>query len=538
MDLESLIDGMSDPEAYPHPVQSVELRQTHISLVFLTDELVYKIRKPVKFSFLDFSSLSQRQADCEREVELNHRLAPDVYLGVVPVAVQDGQIRVEGAGAVVEWAVKMRRLPAEATLESRLQCGDVDRNTMTLLAQRLAAFHGAASGGPEITRFCQYAAVAHNIQDNLEAGRRCDGTILSPVLVARLTKLTSQRLEQLRAVIERRAERGVPRDTHGDLRLDHVYVFPDRQSAAHFSIIDCIEFNDALRYADPVSDIAFLIMDLKFHGRSDLASILADEYFKASGDEEGRLLLPLYVSYRATVRAKVELLELAESEIPITEREAAAERARAHWMLALSELEIPARRPCLILTGGLPGTGKSTLARGLGEIANCSVLRTDVVRKELAATFQSTLITEFNRAQIYTTEWTDRTYSECLRRTVDQLQQGQRVIVDGTFSREADRHRFLDAARRMCVPGLFFVCQADPQVVQVRLGQRTGDASDADWAVYQAAVDKWQPMSDQTARVTTVIDSGQSARVSLTSAARVLANRELLEPLSGAAFSS
>ena len=173
----------------------------------------------------------------------------------------------------------------------------------------------------------------------------------------------------------------MPRDTHGDLHLDHVYLFPDRAPPADLVIIDCIEFNERFRFADPVADMAFLVMDLAFHGRRDLARAFADAYFRASGDEEGRALLPFYTAYRAAVRGKVEGMELAEREVPEAERAAALVRARAHWLLALGELEEPGRRPCLVLVGGLPGTGKSTLARGLAEQAGFTVIRSDLVRR-------------------------------------------------------------------------------------------------------------------------------------------------------------
>src|SRR5438034_1293400 len=176
----------------------------------------------------------------------------------------------------------------------------------------------------------------------------------------------------------------MPRDTHGDLHLDHVYLFPEKKPPADLVIIDGIEFNERFRYSDPVADMAFLVMDLRFHGYHDLAQAFADAYFQAAGDEQGRTLLPFYTAYRAAVRGKVEGFELLEKEIPAAERAAALERARAHWLLALGELEQPAQKPCLVLVGGLPGTGKSTLAQGLAQRAGFQVIRSDVVRKQLA----------------------------------------------------------------------------------------------------------------------------------------------------------
>ncbi len=531
MNVTELITELSDPRAYSHDVESVEIKQTHISVVFLAGERVYKIRKAIKLPFLDFSSLEQRRVDCEREVELNQRLAPDVYFGTVPITVRDGRLQMEGSGEVVEWAVKMRRLPDAATLKQRLLRDEVTVETMDLLGRRLAEFHASASSGPRIAAFARFDALRHNVMDNFQL--KGADAFSPPVIFKSLVELTRQRLETLRPLIEWRAEQGIPRDTHGDLRLDHVYYFPDRSPPEDLCIIDCIEFNDALRFADPVSDVAFLIMDLKFQGRPDLARALTKAYFHATGDTEGRQLLSLYVSYRAAVRAKVNSLEATEPEIPEGDRMLAADRARAHWLLALSELQIPSSRPCLIVVSGLPGTGKTTLALGLAAEAACHVIRTDLVRKELAGIPELSSGGAAVQAGIYADTWTERTYAECLSRAIDLLQRGQRVIVDGTFSREVYRLQFLEAARHLAVPFLLLNCQTGSQLIRQRLDARSGDASDADWRIYQAVAEKWENTGMVTARVTRMIDTDQS-ELAVTVATSVLRTEGLLDPLTSA----
>jgi predicted kinase len=245
-----------------------------------------------------------------------------------------------------------------------------------------------------------------------------------------------------------------------------------------------------------------------YHGRRDLAETFSQAYFQVSGDDEGRVLLPFYSAYRAVVRGKVEGFELAEKEIPESERVAAVARARAHWLLALGELEEPNRKPCLILVGGLPGTGKSTLARSLAKRANFDVIRSDLVRKELAN--RSSDIQQLSAFEegIYAPEWTARTYAECLRRAEQLLFEGKRVLVDASFRQEEQRRRFLETAVRWAVPGIFLHCQAEPEIVQQRLRDRRGDASDADWSIYLQKAQRWEETSLRTRQAEYVITNG------------------------------
>lgn len=468
VDLETLIAALSRPEAYLHPVDKVEVIQTHISVVFLAGPFAYKIKKPVNLGFVDFSTREKREHYCAEEVRLNRRLAPSVYLGVAHVMTDDGYYHVSGNGVAVEPVVWMKRLPADATLESRLKRGEVTGEHLRALARRLADFHKHAESNERISSFGRIAVVAQNARENFSQTLSHVGKTVSQEVYDRVCAATDLHLRRHHDLIEARASRGVPRDTHGDLHLDHVYFLPNQVPPNEF-MIDCIEFADRLRYADPVADMAFLVMDLSFHGRRDLARAFADAYFEASGDANGRLLLPYYSAYRAIVRAKVEGLELDEKEIERAEREQAAARAKGHWLLALGELEEPVQRPALLLVAGLPGSGKSTLAKALSLSAKFDVLRSDVVRKELAESH-----TEEN---IYTEEWTTRTYAELLTRADQFLWHGRRVLIDANFREDGWRRRFLDAARRWCVPAIFLHCFAEPDIIRSRLATRHNDAS-------------------------------------------------------------
>ncbi len=374
-----------------------------------------------------------------KRVRLNRRLAPHVYLGVVPVVQGHDGIRVdpvEQVGEVIEWAVKMVRLPDEATILEAVKRGEVGVELIEKLARRIAAFHQSAEGGVGVASFARYDPVSRLMQDIVTQGAKRVGETLSPAVFRRVKRLVEEALNRLRPQIESRAERGVPRDCHGDLHLDHIYYFPERESPDDLVIIDCIEFNNALRCCDPVADMAFPAMDLAFRGRRDLASAFAQAYFRASGNAEGQALLPLYTAYRAMVRGTVEGLLIGENEVPDAQRTAALAAAHAHWLLALTELEEPSRKPCLILVAGLPGAGKSTLARALAERGHFHVIRSDVVRKELAGLADAQPTPAPLRDILYSLEWNERTYGECLRQAELLLDNGERVIVDATFREE------------------------------------------------------------------------------------------------------
>jgi aminoglycoside phosphotransferase family enzyme len=324
-----LVQAMLDPSFYPHHPPQVDLVQTHISYLFLCGDLVYKVKKPVDFGFLKFTTLELRGFFCQQEVRLNKRFSPDVYLGVVPISLVGDVFRLGDETAVVEYAVKMRRISEQHMLYRLLHDGKAGSETMQRIARQLARAYAAIPSDEKARSFGALDVIATNIKENFEQTRRYIGGPIAKEAFAAIERWSLSFMQEKGVLFEQRVAQGCVKDCHGDLHLQHICV-----EGEHIYIFDCIEFNERFRFGDVASDVAFLAMDLDFNGYPDLARIFVDAYATAAADLTMTEVLPFYKVYRAYVRAKVTSFLLDDAALDEKTKEDVLRQARQYYDLA------------------------------------------------------------------------------------------------------------------------------------------------------------------------------------------------------------
>ncbi len=491
-----LISAMSQPSFYPHNPVRVEFQQTHISYVFLAGQYVYKVKKPVIFPFLDYSTVDHRLHFCREEVRLNRRLAPRVYLDVVAIFVRENQLilgesRTPAHGEIVEYAVKMRRLPEGRMLDRLLGEGSVDRKDICAIAQKLASFHQAASSD-RASSYGTSQAIKKQVEENLAEVRQFIGQTIHPKLFNEIKRYKEDFLSVHHDLFDKRLRQSKVREGHGDLRAEHVCMTDE------IEIFDTIEFNEGFRYGDVASDIAFLMMDLDFHHAPTLADDLGDKYGAQTEDGDFKQLVPFYECYRACVRGKVDTLKSFETEVPPEERQKAFFRGQRYFRLAYRYAR-PVNRVALIIVCGMIATGKSTLAKMLEDTTGFRLKNSDVVRKELARALPQQRFRESYGDGIYNRSFTDKTYAVLLEDARKSLSEGRGVIVDASFKEAQHREFFLKEAENENIPILFVECQAGEDEIFRRLKAREkqeDQVSDATWEVYVRQRGEFDPLTD------------------------------------------
>ena len=455
-----IVAALLDPRAYPHPVERVELIETHISWVFLAGDRVYKVKKPVNLGFLDFTTLERRRFCCEEEVRLNRRLTHDVYLGVVELR-GTGDVRIDGDGPVREVAVAMRRLPHDRMLDLLVREGRAEPRLAGEIGTIVARFHAMERTGGEIDELGGLPTIRANWDENFAQTAGLGADVLPDDWRRRLHSWVDAFCEREAARFAARVAAGRSRDCHGDLQAQHVCCTEPIQ------IFDCIEFNHRFRYGDTAAEIAFLMMDLERLGRPDLASWFLNAYLEESGDFDAVPLLDFYRAYRAFVRGKVLSFTIgAHPEVTAPARD-----------LFAQALDYTERRrvPRLFITTGVIGSGKTTVARHVAAGAGAILVRTDVERKRLAGLGLTERTPAGFGETLYSPEMTRRTYDESLGIAARLLEAGWPVLLDGTFSTTSQRGQARDVAKRLGVPFTVFWCDAPDPVLAERLRRRAAD---------------------------------------------------------------
>jgi aminoglycoside phosphotransferase family enzyme/predicted kinase len=481
---DAVVELLCDPNAYPHRPVRIEHVQTHISHVFLAGPWVYKLKKPVRFPFLDFSTLAARRHFCAEELRLNRRLAAPVYVDVTSVVRRpDGRLALGSDGELVEPLLRMRRLPADRLLPALLAGGAVDAAMMSALARRIADFHRAAPTGPAVAAHAAPEALRERFAATLADQARFVGSVLPAAEHAFLAAFGERFVRTHEPLLRARQAEGRIREGHGDLHAEHV-CFVDAPSEpdpgalpAGVYVFDCIEFSEAFRCNDVASEVAFLAMDLEFRGRRDLADAFVAAYATAAGDGGLAILLPYYAACRAAVRALVACLTSGEDEVAPDERAAARRRAGAYLRLAVRSAW-RADPPAIVACCGLSGTGKSALAAELADCTDYVWLRSDVIRRRAGDDRREDRYGPAARTAVY----------ETLTREAEQVLAANRgVIADATFLRRADRDRLAAVAARLGRRIVFLETDAPESVVRARLDARPADdVSEARFDTYLA----------------------------------------------------
>jgi aminoglycoside phosphotransferase family enzyme/predicted kinase len=489
--------------------------------VFLTATEVWKVKKPVDLGFLDFRTLAARKRACEAEVQLNRRLAEGVYLGVVPVVLgADGRHRVEGDGETVDWAVRMRRLPDAWRADDRLVRSDISPEAMDAIATHLARFHAETSHDATVASFGHPAAIRESIVENFAQARQVVSDYLSPEQAFDLERWQMSFLAGHDALFNERVRAGRIRDGHGDLRLEHVYL----DEAGELTILDCIEFNERFRFIDVCADIAFLSMDLAWHGRVDLAERFLGTYAREADDYDLFSVIDFYESYRAYVRAKIATLLQTNAALPWDVRTRAASEARRYFLLALAASRRPVVVPTLVAVGGIIASGKSTVAQWIASEISAPVVDADRTRKHMLGIEPTTHVNNEAWTGAYDPAFTERVYREVLRRAEVVLASGRSVVIDASFRSQTMRQEVRALATRLQVPLKFVECRAPASTCRARLEQRATSetVSDGRLGVFDEFVRRFEAMVELDASEHLVVDTSLPRETTLSALRQAL----------------
>jgi hypothetical protein len=498
-----MVEQLRRAPEWPEDELPVEMRQTHISVLLLSRSRVVKLKKPVDFGFLDYTTLNKRLKACEDEIRLNRRLCPDAYIGLGGVIDLDGQIRFSGrAGKIVDYCVWMKRLPEDRMLDRMVANNTVTETVIDRVAARLREFHAGASRGPEVVKWGGLDEIRHNWEENFIQTEPFIGRTIGDSAYDAIHSWVNKEIEAKAGLFDRRGPEGRIVDGHGDMRCESVCVMNGA-----ICIFDCIEFNDRFRCGDVASEAAFLAMDLDARGRPDLGHLFTEAYQRRTGDADFFALMPFYRCYRAYVRGKVLSFRLNETEFSEEEREDAATRAGGFFDLA-RRYASRLTKPAVIAVGGLSGTGKTAVARAIAGELGLQVISSDATRKSL---FGDAKKPAAYGEGAYTAEANRLTYLKLMEAAARALKGGRSVILDATFREAAALEAARLAAARSGAQWRLIECRLAPELVRSRLAERGAKkegASDADWEVYLRQHEEGASLKTEPGENHLILDTG------------------------------
>ncbi|CAB4244117.1 Predicted APH family phosphotransferase fused to gluconate kinase family enzyme [Methylacidimicrobium sp. AP8] len=520
---EELLAFLRDPRSYPHHPERVDFLQTHASYVFVVPPYVYKVKKPVNFGFLDYSTLEKRKYFCEQEIALNRELCSEAYLGVIPIVRQRGSLRFGGDGEPVEYAVQMARLAEEFFAKRLLLQGRFGEPELDRIAERLAAFYSGQQPDRATLDWGRVEKLKITSDENFAQTEVDIGRTIDRMTWETLRFFTEEFYRRQAALFERRIREGWIKSGHGDLHLEHIHISPKS-----LCIYDRIEFNERFRSVDVASDAAFLAMDLTFQGRVDLCCYFLERLARCLDDPDMLKLSDFYCCQRAYVRGKVESMTARDPLVPGEAQEACRRRARRYFALALRFATV-GFRPAVLAVMGRIGSGKSTLAGGLGRAIGWPVLASDPIRKGLAGLPLEGRPSAEVRSWLYSPEFSERTYRELLRRAGETLRTEHGCLLDATFARRDDRERLRELCRQAGADLLFLEAQAGENARKQRLSARAdrpdvvSDARAEDLAFLDG---RYEPPAELADGALLAVPCGADPESSLCEALRALAARK------------
>src|SRR6516165_10240273 len=489
---DELIAFLLNPESYPHLPKRVCLVQTHASYVFLGYPYVYKVKKKVNFGFLDFSTLENRLYYSEREVILNRRLCPEIYLGIIPISLLAGKLTFGEGEKVVEYAVKMRKLQDRYFMLRLLRRDQVTTRDLDRIVSKLKDFYEAETPTLEITKWGRIEKLKISTDENFDQTSVFVGVTISKAAFEAIVFFTAAFYARNAELFNSRVRGHRIRDCHGDLHLEHIHLAPER-----LSIYDCIEFNDRFRYIDVANDVAFLAMDFDHHRRPDLSREIAARMADALRDNEMLDLMDFYKCYRAYVRGKVESFHQTRAEVPETEKKKSRTQARRYFRLAL-RYAVCGSKPTVLIVMGRIASGKSTLAHALGCELGCKVISSDRVRKELAGV-PLYKRDEKSARRLYSEAMTKETYKMLFQCAASQLDVDGSVILDATFGRSQHRDELSRLLDSKGATYRFIKARAPDEALKRRLEQREGathEISDARLENFETLTQSYEAPSE------------------------------------------